>query len=48
MATRNDITNDVIKSKVSNKNYRDNFEGIFKKKKDLEKVEQKKVLEKSR
>jgi hypothetical protein len=26
----NDITGDVLRSKVANKNYRDNFEKIFK------------------
>ena len=32
MATRNDITGDELKSKLSNKNFEDNFDRIFRKK----------------
>lgn len=31
MATRNDITGDKIQSRVSNKNFEDNFDAIFRK-----------------
>lgn len=31
MATRNDITGDKIQSRVSNKNFNDNFDAIFRK-----------------
>jgi len=31
MATKNDVTGDSIQSKKSSKNYRDNFENIWKK-----------------
>jgi len=32
MPSKNDITGDELKSKPVNDNYRDNFDGIFKKK----------------
>ena len=32
MATKNDVTGDVIKSKETNQKYRDNYDRIFKKK----------------
>jgi hypothetical protein len=35
MATRNDITGDLIKSRVSNKQFEDNFDNIFRKKDPL-------------
>jgi len=34
MATRNDITGDELRSKLSNKNFEDNFDAIFRKKKE--------------
>jgi hypothetical protein len=34
MASKNDITGDVIKSRVNNKQFEDNFDNIFRKDKD--------------
>lgn len=34
MASKNDITNDLIKSKVVNENYLNNYDKIFRKNKD--------------
>ena len=33
MTTKNDLTGDKLQSKISNKNYRDNWDAIFSKKK---------------
>lgn len=35
MATRNDITGDLIKSRVNNQQFEDNFDNIFRKKDPL-------------
>ena len=35
MASKNDITGDIIKSRVSNKQFEDNFDAIFKEKDPL-------------
>jgi hypothetical protein len=34
MTTRNDVTGDLIKSRVNSKEFEDNFDAIFKKNKD--------------
>ena len=34
MATKNDVTGDSIRSRTSSKAYRDNYDKIFRKKKD--------------
>ena len=39
MATRNDITGDALVSKRSNENYRNNYDLIFGKKKNVQKPE---------
>lgn len=35
MATKNDITNDTLITKASSQSYRDNYDAIFKKVKDV-------------
>jgi tRNA(Ile2) C34 agmatinyltransferase TiaS len=35
MASRNDITGDIIKSRINNKQFEDNFDAIFKEKDPL-------------
>lgn len=37
MATRNDVTGDLIKSRVNSKEFEDNFDNIFRKKPTVKK-----------
>ena len=39
MATVNDITGDVLQSRASNDNYRNNYDNIFKKRDEMEQQE---------